>query len=122
MTKILGLCMALMLMMAVPTTAQTADSLAAAVVTAADTTLAATDSLTAGADDLQTIADDEAPSFHQMLKTKFIEGNAGFMSLVALALVLDRAHHLPRTLRGGRQATYDRHQGQGGRRRPRRRP
>ena len=56
MTKILGLCMALMLMMAVPTTAQTADSLAAADVAAADTTLAATDSLTAGADDLQAIA------------------------------------------------------------------
>ena len=91
MTKILGLCMALMLMMAVPTTAQTADSLAAAEVAATDTTLAATDSLTAGADDLQAIADDEAPSFHQMLKTKFIEGNAGFMSLVALALVLGLA-------------------------------
>ena len=60
MTKILGLCMALMLMMAVPTTAQTADSLAAADVAATDTTLAATDSLTAGADDLQAIADDEA--------------------------------------------------------------
>ena len=37
MTKILGLCMALMLMMAVPTTAQTADSLAAAEVAARST-------------------------------------------------------------------------------------
>ena len=98
MTKILGLCLALMLMMAVPTTAQTADSLAAADVAAADTTLAATDSLTAGADDLQAIADDEAPSFHQMLKTKFIEGNAGFMSLVALALVLGLAFCIERII------------------------
>ena len=98
MTKILGLCMALMLMMTVPTTAQTADSLAAADVAAADTTLAATDSLTAGADDLQAIADDEAPSFHQMLKTKFIEGNAGFMSLVALALVLGLAFCIERII------------------------
>ena len=98
MTKILGLCMALMLMMTVPTTAQTADSLAAAEVAAADTTLAATDSLTAGADDLQAIADDEAPSFHQMLKTKFIEGNAGFMSLVALALVLGLAFCIERII------------------------
>ena len=98
MTKILGLCMALMLMMAVPTTAQTADSLAAAEVAAADTTLAATDSLTAGADALQAIADDEAPSFHQMLKTKFIEGNAGFMSLVALALVLGLAFCIERII------------------------
>lgn len=97
-TKILGLCMALMLMMTVPTTAQTADSLAAAEVAAADTTLAATDSLTAGADDLQAIADDEAPSFHQMLKTKFIEGNAGFMSLVALALVLGLAFCIERII------------------------
>jgi len=98
MTKMLGLCMALMLMMTVPTTAQTADSLAAAEVAAADTTLAATDSLTAGADDLQAIADDEAPSFHQMLKTKFIEGNAGFMSLVALALVLGLAFCIERII------------------------
>ena len=98
MTKILGLCLALMLMMAVPTTAQTADSLAAAEVAATDTTLAATDSLTAGADDLQAIADDEAPSFHQMLKTKFIEGNAGFMSLVALALVLGLAFCIERII------------------------
>ena len=98
MTKILGLCMALMLMMTVPTTAQTADSLAAAEAAAADTTLAATDSLTAGADDLQAIADDEAPSFHQMLKTKFIEGNAGFMSLVALALVLGLAFCIERII------------------------
>ena len=98
MTKILGLCTALMLMMAVPTTAQTADSLAAAEVAAADTTLAATDSLTAGADDLQAIADDEAPSFHQMLKTKSIDGNAGFMSLVALALVLGLAFCIERII------------------------
>ena len=98
MTKILGLCLALMLMMAVPTTAQTADRLAAAEVAATDTTLAATDSLTAGADDLQAIADDEAPSFHQMLKTKFIEGNAGFMSLVALALVLGLAFCIERII------------------------
>lgn len=33
-------------------------------------------------------ADDEPKGFHQALKRKFIEGNAGFMSLVALALVL----------------------------------
>ena len=30
----------------------------------------------------------EEPSFHQLLKEKFIEGNAFFMSLVALALII----------------------------------
>ncbi len=32
--------------------------------------------------------EEETGGFHQALKTKFIEGNAGFMSLVALALVI----------------------------------
>ena len=34
---------------------------------------------------------DESAGFHKQLKSKFIEGNAGFMSLVALALVLGLA-------------------------------
>lgn len=36
--------------------------------------------------------------FHQMLKQKFIEGNAGFMSLVALALVLGLAFCIERII------------------------
>lgn len=36
--------------------------------------------------------------FHQLLKTKFIEGNAGFMSLVALALVLGLAFCIERII------------------------
>ena len=36
--------------------------------------------------------------FHQMLKQKFIDGNAGFMSLVALALVLGLAFCIERIL------------------------
>lgn len=36
--------------------------------------------------------------FHQALKTKFIEGNAGFMSLVALALVLGLAFCIERII------------------------
>ena len=44
-------------------------------------------------------ADDEEPlSFHQVLKTKFIEGSAGFMSLVALALVLGLAFCVERII------------------------
>ena len=36
--------------------------------------------------------------FHQLLKSKFIEGNAGFMSLVALALVLGLAFCIERII------------------------
>ena len=35
---------------------------------------------------------------HQILKTKFIEGNASFMSLVALALVLGLAFCIERII------------------------
>lgn len=97
MRKILGFCMALTLIMATPAVAQNADTVkAAADVAVADTALAtsATDTST----ELQTIADDEAPTFHQMLKTKFIEGDAGFMSLVALALVLGLAFCIERII------------------------
>ena len=55
-----------------------------------------------------TVADDEALSdideteedggFHKQLKTKFIDGNVGFMSLVALALVLGLAFCIERIL------------------------
>ena len=68
------------------------DSVAATVVVA-DDSLAMADSLAAEAmvmDDPEADADEEG-GFHKQLKTKFIDGNAGFMSLVALALVLGLA-------------------------------
>lgn len=40
----------------------------------------------------------EHPSFYKSLKTKFIEGNAGFMSFVALALVLGLAFCIERII------------------------
>lgn len=40
----------------------------------------------------------ESEGFHKSLKTKFIEGNAGFMSLVALALVLGLAFCIERII------------------------
>lgn len=40
----------------------------------------------------------ESPGFHKALKTKFIEGDAGFMSLVALALVLGLAFCIERMI------------------------
>ena len=36
--------------------------------------------------------------FHQALKTKFIEGNAGFMSLVAIALIVGLAFCIERII------------------------
>lgn len=48
----------------------------------------------AGGDDMRP----EHPSFYKSLKTKFIEGNAGFMSFVALALVLGLAFCIERII------------------------
>lgn len=69
-----------------------ADSLAAY-----DTQAEATDTADMAAD-LEGIDDEEPLSFHQVLKTKFIEGSAGFMSLVALALVLGLAFCVERII------------------------
>lgn len=54
----------------------------------------------AGAADTATVAPvaNQDKGFHQLLKTKFIEGNAGFMSLVALALVLGLAFCIERII------------------------
>ena len=41
---------------------------------------------------------EESIGFHQVLKTKFIEGNASFMSLVAIALVLGLAFCIERII------------------------
>ena len=62
--------------------------------------VAMADSLAAEAmmlDDPETDTDEES-SFHKQLKTKFIDGNAGFMSLVALALVLGLAFCIERII------------------------
>lgn len=80
--------------------AQDTDSLKAGV---ADTARAAGVADAAAADTAALSADladlDEEPqSLHQVLKTKFIEGSAGFMSLVALALVLGLAFCIERII------------------------
>ncbi len=46
--------------------------------------------------DMDEVGEDK--SFHQQLKSKFIEGNAGFMSLVALALVIGLAFCIERII------------------------
>ena len=47
---------------------------------------------------LPMMAQEESMGFHQALKTKFIEGNAGFMSLVAIALVIGLAFCIERII------------------------
>jgi len=47
---------------------------------------------------LQQMAVEGGLSFHEQLKTKFVEGSAGFMSLVALALVLGLAFCIERII------------------------
>ncbi len=44
------------------------------------------------------ITEEESESMHKILKTKFIEGDAGFMSLVALSLVLGLAFCIERVI------------------------
>lgn len=44
------------------------------------------------------LAQEETIGFHQALKTKFIEGNAGFMSLVAIALIVGLAFCIERII------------------------
>ncbi len=48
--------------------------------------------------DTTAVAPVESMGLHKQLKTKFIEGNAGFMSLVALALVLGLAFCIERII------------------------
>lgn len=47
---------------------------------------------------LPMMAQEESMGFHQALKTKFIEGNAGFMSLVAIALIVGMAFCIERII------------------------
>ena len=75
----------------------TADSVTVADSLLSDSTLAG---LPSAAGDDETLFDEAAAddSFHQQLKTKFIDGNVGFMSLVALTLVLGLAFCIERLI------------------------
>lgn len=76
--------------------AQKPDSIdvAADSLTVTDTTAMGTDVMPADDD----AAPQESQGFYKSLKTKFIEGNAGFMSFVALALVLGLAFCIERII------------------------
>ena len=103
-TRVMALC-AFIGCMAFSALAQTAQSKPAdtAAAPVADTTLA---SAVASADSVSDDAAaeafamdaDEGQSWHKTLKTKFIEGDASFMSLVALALVIGLAFCIERII------------------------
>lgn len=66
---------------------------------AADSVSIADDTLAAGTDSADVFAAPvESEGFYKSLKKKFIEGNAGFMSLVAIALVIGLAVCIERIL------------------------
>ncbi|MBO4316548.1 MAG: MotA/TolQ/ExbB proton channel family protein [Prevotella sp.] len=58
----------------------------------------ATETIEQPYDELDEMEAEESEGFHKALKKKFIEGNAGFMSLVALALVLGLAFCIERII------------------------
>lgn len=58
----------------------------------------ATETIVQPYDELDEMEAEEDVGFHKALKKKFIEGNAGFMSLVALALVLGLAFCIERII------------------------
>ena len=78
----------------------TLDSTQSAAVAPADS-VAAADSMTVMDGELEAITGDEAEEgggLHKQLKTKFVDGNVAFMSLVALALVLGLAFCIERII------------------------
>ncbi len=77
--------------------AQDDEDVAAADTAAVDTT-AVEEAVEEEATEELLIEEDDSESMHKVLKTKFIEGDAGFMSLVALALVLGLAFCIERVI------------------------
>ena len=76
------------------TMAQAADSTAAAT----DSTAAQTEQAAPAMDEAAAPAAAESQSFHKELKTKFIEGSAGFMSSIALIMVIGLAFCIERII------------------------
>ena len=77
---------------------QSADSATASAPGAAAPAAVNDDMEAAMADSEDFLAEEDNGGLHQVLKTKFIEGNASFMSLVALALVLGLAFCIERII------------------------
>lgn len=74
------------------------DEAAAADTAAVDTAAVDTAAATAVEEVAAVIEEEESEGMHKTLKTKFIEGDAGFMSLVALSLVLGLAFCIERVI------------------------
>ena len=90
------------LMVELPVNAQSGPAVQDTTIVAVADSTAQDSTLTVTVDDEALLGAGEDPSekggFHKQLKRKFIDGNAGFMSLVALALVLGLAFCIERIL------------------------
>ncbi len=91
------------LLLGQPVMAQTSEAVTDSVTLAVNDSTAQDSTLTTTVDDEALLAaadetDTEEGGFHKQLKTKFIDGNVGFMSLVALSLVLGLAFCIERIL------------------------
>ncbi len=85
-------------MMAQEDSAAVATDSAAAVVDSAAVDTAAVEAAAEETEATEAVAPIEEESIHKALKTKFIEGDAGFMSLVAIALVFGLAFCIERII------------------------
>lgn len=94
----LACAMAALMVFAGVAMAQAKDTTAVAAADTAATAAAAQEDSTDFSAEISTMDDEEPTGFHQVIKTKFIEGSAGFMSLVALALVLGLAFCIERII------------------------
>ena len=90
------------LMTGLPVSAQSGPAVQDTAVVAVTDSTAQDSTLTVTVDDEALLGAGEDPNekggFHKELKRKFVDGNAGFMSLVALALVLGLAFCIERIL------------------------
>lgn len=86
-----------LLFISVNTYAQTPDSVSTDS-TAVDTTANITPDLQTPQDDVETVAADEEVGIHDVIKSKFIEGGAGFMGIILIALILGLAISLERVI------------------------
>ena len=95
---------ALLGLLMIPQTVNAQKTVSEDAITVADSTASADSTVVVDSLAAETLLTDETEgdetegSFHKQLKTKFIDGNVGFMSLVALALVLGLAFCIERII------------------------
>ncbi|MBP5799813.1 MAG: MotA/TolQ/ExbB proton channel family protein [Prevotella sp.] len=103
MKRLILLCMTGLLLVGQPVVAQPGKTVKDTTTIVQPDSIAQDSTLTVTVDDEALLGagedpDEQGGGFHKQLKRKFVDGNAGFMSLVALALVLGLAFCIERIL------------------------